>query len=44
MGWKYIEFQLLLDIDDVKFKLHFDKNSDNSELSLIEEKNRKPFP
>jgi hypothetical protein len=40
---KYIEFQLLLDIDDVKFKLHFEKNSDNPELSLIEEKNRKPL-
>ena len=40
---KYIEFQLLFDIDDVKFKVHFEKNSDNPELSLIEEKNRKPL-
>lgn len=38
---KYVDFRQLVNDDDQKFKLKFNRNGEDNELSLIEEKNKK---
>lgn len=40
---KYIEFQFLIDNEENKFKFQLEMGSDNPELSLVQEKHKKPL-